>query len=144
MKNIFKLILGSFLLTELWSCEKEENRITYLGGSAPVLSTTATTPIVLRKEDRDNIGLVLNWTNPNYRFTTGVSSQDVTYLLQVDTVGGNFASPNKQEIAISKELGVRMTVKEINTVLSKMELRAGVAYNMQMRVISRLIMLLCH
>ena len=139
MKNIFKLILGSFLLTGLWSCEKEENRITYLGGTAPVLSTTATAPIVLRKEDRDNVGLVLNWTNPNYRFTTGVSSQDVTYLLQVDTVGGNFASPNKQELAIAKDLGVRMTVKDINTVLSKMELRAGVAYNMQMRVISRLI-----
>ena len=71
------------------SCDKEENQIMYMGGTNPVLSTTATAPIVLRKENRDQVGLVLNWTNPNYRFTTGVSSQDVTYLLQVDTVGGN-------------------------------------------------------
>ncbi len=139
MKNIAKLLLGSFLLMGIVSCDKEENQIMYMGGTNPVLSTTATAPIVLRKENRDQVGLVLNWTNPNYRFTTGVSSQDVTYLLQVDTVGGNFASPNKQELAIAKELGTRMTVKDLNTVLGKMELRAGVAYNMQMRVRASLI-----
>jgi len=121
------------------SCDKEENQIMYMGGTNPVLSTTATAPIVLRKENRDQVGLVLNWTNPNYRFTTGVSSQDVTYLLQIDTVGGNFASPNKQEIAIAKDLGTRMTVKDLNTVLGKMELRAGTAYNVQMRVRASLI-----
>lgn len=139
MKNIVKLLLGSFLLMGVVSCDKEENQIMYMGGTNPVLSTTATAPIVLRKENRDLIGLVLNWTNPNYRFTTGVSSQDVTYLLQVDTVGGNFSSPNKQELSIAKDLGVRMTVKDLNTVLGKMELRAGVAYNVQMRVRASLI-----
>lgn len=139
MKNIVKLLLGSFLLMGVVSCDKEENQIMYMGGTNPVLSTTATAPIVLRKENRDLVGLVLNWTNPNYRFTTGVSSQDVTYLLQVDTVGGNFSSPNKQELSIAKDLGVRMTVKDLNTVLGKMELRAGVAYNVQMRVRASLI-----
>lgn len=139
MKNIAKLLLGSFLLMGIVSCDKEENQIMYMGGTNPVLSTTATAPIVLRKENRDQVGLVLNWTNPNYRFTTGVSSQDVTYLLQIDTVGGNFASPNKQEIAIAKDLGTRMTVKDLNTVLGKMELRAGTAYNVQMRVRASLI-----
>ena len=139
MKNIVKLLLGSFLLMGVVSCDKEENQIMYMGGTNPVLSTTATAPLVLRKENRDLVGLVLNWTNPNYRFTTGVSSQDVTYLLQVDTLGGNFSSPNKQELSIAKDLGVRMTVKDLNTVLGKMELRAGVAYNVQMRVRASLI-----
>ncbi|MFM1857074.1 MAG: hypothetical protein RLZ05_134 [Bacteroidota bacterium] len=139
MKNIAKLLLGSFLVLGLASCDKEENQIAYLGGTNPVLSTTSGSSIVLLKDNRDQVGLVLNWTNPNYKFTTGVSSQDVTYLLQVDTVGGNFSSPNKQEVAISKDLGVRMTVKDLNTVLGKMELRAGVAYNVQMRVRASLV-----
>lgn len=29
----------------------------------------------------------LNWTNPEYKFTTGVSSQDVSYTIEMDTAG---------------------------------------------------------
>ena len=134
MKYLVKLILGSFLLVGLASCEKEENKIYYERGTAPVLSTTNSGPLVLLKANKDLVGLVLNWTNPNYIFTTGISSQDVNYLVQVDKAGNNFAGATKQEIAIAKDLGVSWTVKDFNTVLGKMELTAGVAYDLQIRV----------
>lgn len=139
MKYLIKLILGSFLLVGLASCEKEENKIYYERGTAPVLSTTNSGALVLLKANKDLVGLVLNWTNPNYIFTTGVSSQDVNYLVQVDRAGNNFAGATKQEIAIAKDLGVRWTVKDFNTVLGKMELTAGVAYDLQIRVKATLV-----
>lgn len=139
MKYLIKLILGSFLLVGLASCEKEENKIYYERGTAPVLSTTNSGALVLLKANKDQVGLVLNWTNPNYIFTTGISSQDVNYLVQVDKTGNNFAGATKQEIAIAKDLGVRWTVKEFNTVLGKMELTAGVAYDIQIRVKATLV-----
>lgn len=139
MKYLIKLILGSFLLVGLASCEKEENKIYYERGTAPVLSTTNSGALVLLKANKDQVGLVLNWTNPNYIFTTGISSQDVNYLVQVDKAGNNFAGATKQEIAIAKDLGVRWTVKDFNTVLGKMELAAGVAYDLQIRVKATLV-----
>ena len=139
MKYLIKLILGSFLLVGLASCEKEENKIYYERGTAPVLSTTNSGALVLLKANKDLVGLVLNWTNPDYIFTTGVSSQDVNYLVQVDKAGNNFAGATKQEIAIAKDLGVRWTVKDFNTVLGKMELTAGVAYDLQIRVKATLV-----
>jgi len=76
--------------------------------------------------------------NPNYQFNTGNSSQNVTYVLQVDNEGANFAGAKKQEMSISNNLGVTLTVKELNTFLTKMELQAGVAHNMEFRVKSTL------
>jgi len=135
MKNILKFIAGAFLLTTLLpACQKDENQVIFEGGTNPVLSSTVAGPLVLRKEDKDNVVMVLKWTNPNYMFNTGVSSQDVTYILQIDTAGKNFTSSNFQEKSIANDLDITMTVKDLNTFLSKMELVAGRQYNMEMRI----------
>jgi starch-binding outer membrane protein SusE/F len=135
MKNILKFIAGAFLLTTLLpACQKDENQVIFEGGTNPVLSSTVAGPLVLRKEDKDNVVMVLKWTNPNYMFNTGVSSQDVTYVLQIDTAGKNFTSSNFQEKSIANDLDITMTVKDLNTFLSKMELVAGRQYNMEMRI----------
>jgi starch-binding outer membrane protein SusE/F len=81
----------------------------------------------------------LNWTNPDYKFNTGISSQDVAYVLQVDTAGKNFTSSNLQEKAIAKDLGITLTVKDVNTFLSKMELKANVEYNVEIRIKATLV-----
>ncbi|HMT72920.1 MAG TPA: SusE domain-containing protein [Chitinophagaceae bacterium] len=135
MKNILKLITGSFLLAVLFSaCKKDENQVIFEGGTAPVFSVSSTAPLVLLKANKDNVALVFNWTNPNYRFNTGVSSQDVTYILQIDTAGKNFTSGNIQEKSIANDLSFAPTVKELNTFLSKMELVAGRQYNVELRI----------
>ncbi|MGB3006076.1 MAG: SusE domain-containing protein [Chitinophagaceae bacterium] len=135
MKNILKLISGAFLFAMVFSsCKKDENQVMFEGGTNPVLTASSTNALVLKKEDKDKVAVVLTWTNPDYKFNTGVSSQDVTYILQVDTTGKNFTSGNLQEKSIANDLALTLTVKDVNTFLGKLELKAGVQYNVEMRI----------
>lgn len=140
MKSILKLLFGSlFLAVAISSCEKDENKIYYEGGTAPVLSASSTAAQVLLIANKNNTALTLNWTNPNYMFTTGVSSQDVTYTLQFDTVGANFTSPKKYEKAIAKDLNITMTVGDLNAALLAMDMVENMPHNIEMRVKATLI-----
>lgn len=137
-KNILTLLLISSLVLAMTACEKVENKVVYQGGTAPVLSTTATGTVVLIKEKNKENALTLAWTNPNYMFNTGVNSQNVNYVLQIDTAGKNFASPKLQEMTIASDLGVTLTGQQLNAFLSKMEFVAGVVQAVDMRVKSTL------
>ena len=118
MKKILKqLFFLSLLVTVFASCKKDENKNFYEGGTSPALSASASGPIVLLLIERNNPGITFNWTNPDYHFTTGLSSQDVTYTLQIDTTGSNFTNPGKGEVTISKDLAKNFTVGELNTAL---------------------------
>jgi len=140
MKNIFKILLliitpaGVFL-----SCTKKENKIYYEGGTPPVLSSSVTGNIPLSFLNKDNTGLTLMWTNPNYNFTTGLSSQDVAYQVEIDTTGANFASPLKLTFGVSKDLSKSFTQGELNNYLfGQMGLVPGMAHNIEIRVKSSL------
>lgn len=141
MKNILKYILtASTLVIVFASCKKDEKRVVFEGGTAPVLTASSAGPFVLLQPDRDKPAVTFQWTNPNYKFNTGVSSQDVTYTLQIDTAGSNFTlNPNKQEVAIANDLSVSYTEKDLNTFLTKMALTAGVTYNIEVRVKATLV-----
>lgn len=139
MKIISKLVFLSLLVFVFSACEKDENRIYFEGGTAPVLTSSTSAPLVLTGTNGANTALKLSWTNPAYRFTTGVSSQNVTYILQVDTVGANFTNPKKQEISISNNLDIAFTVKELNAILTKMELSEDKPHNVEFRIKSTLI-----
>lgn len=131
----YKLLLFvSFLAVVLFSCEKEENRVYFEGGEAPVLTASSTDDMVLTDANKDQQAVSFSWTNPDYRFNTGVSSQDVTYTLEVDTLGANFTNPLKQEVVIPKALGVTYTVKELNTILTKLNLADNVPHDVQFRI----------
>jgi starch-binding outer membrane protein SusE/F len=139
MKNILKILFSSmFLAVTFFSCKKDEIKIFYEGGTAPVLKASSTSPMVLNVANRNNTALTLNWTNPGYRFTTGVSSQDVTYILQMDTTGSNFTNPKKYEKSISKELSISLTVAELNTALLSMDMVENMPHNMEIRIKSSL------
>jgi uncharacterized lipoprotein YajG len=140
MKKIYSILAGTLLLAgTLVSCKKEENRITFEGGTNPVLTANSLTPRVLAIANRDVLSLKLNWTNPDYRFTTGVSSQDVNYLLQIDLEGANFGGAKKYEKAIAKDLSASLTTGELNTALLSMDLPENVAHKLEVRVIATLI-----
>lgn len=133
----FTILSVSFLLGML-SCKKEENIITVESGTVPVLTASATT-VSLEPGQESNTALNLSWTNPEYRFTTGISSHDVTYTIEMDTVGGNFSSGVKQTIVLSKELSKRYTVGELNSILGndmQLQLDPRRNYNFQVRVTS--------
>lgn len=139
MKNITKSLIGAFAMGLLFmSCSKEMNEITYQGGTAPVAAASNVAPTVLLKVNENNVWSTFSWTNPNYTFTTGVSSQDVTYTIQIDTTGANFTNPKLQEIVIAKDLSHAVTVKEINTALAKLDLKEDIPHNVEFRIKSTL------
>jgi starch-binding outer membrane protein SusE/F len=137
MKYFFKLtVLVTLLTSTITSCKKDENKVLFEGGDAPVL-TVVTTPAIspqLNQLNQNMVALKFNWTNPNYKFNTGVSSQDVTYTLQIDSTGSNFSNPKLIESQISKDFTTSFTVKELNTLLSGLGLRDSIIRSYDMRV----------
>ena len=139
MKNILKQIFFLTILVAFFaSCKKDENKNYFEGGTAPVLKASSTTPLVLLIANKDNQALSFTWTNPNYQFNTGPSSQDVTYTLQFDTTGANFTNPKIGEKSIPKELATAITVKDLNTLLLGMGLLENMPHNMEIRVKSNI------
>lgn len=137
--KLFRLLLPSFLLMALFSCKKDENQIFLEGGTAPVLKSSVTT-LPLSFATKDDNAIKLSWTNPNYKFTTGVSSQDVNYTIEIDTVGAMFTNPNKKSVVISKDLEKSFTVGEINDfLLNQLVLVPGISHQIEIRVVSSLI-----
>jgi hypothetical protein len=137
MKSIVKLIsLSLMLATCLWACTKDENREYILGGTNPVLTASSTAPLVLNVLNQNNAAISFSWTNPNYQFTTGVSSQDVSYALQFDTTGANFTNPKLQTKSIISDLATTLTVKELNTYLLSMGLVEDMPHNIEMRIVA--------
>lgn len=136
MKNISKFLLPVFTLTIfLFSCTKKENKIYLEGGTAPALSASVTGTIPLSFVNKDNLGLKLMWTNPDYKFTTGLSSQDVSYQIEFDTTGANFTNPQKVIISIGKELSKSFTQSDLNTIFfNQLKLADGIPHNIEIRI----------
>ena len=140
MKQVTKYFLfTTMLFVALIGCKKEENQIFYEGGTNPVLSASSTAAMVLLPANQNNTAIKFSWTNPDYKFTTGVSSQDVNYILQVDTTGANFTNPNIQEVAIAKSLDITFTVKDLNTILTKLNVVENITHNIEFRIKASLV-----
>ncbi len=139
MKRIANfLFFSSLMAAALVSCKKDENRIYFEGGTAPVL-TANTTALNLSFANTNQEALKLMWTNPDYQFTTGLSSQDVNYIIEIDTTGANFTNPNKQSVGISRELSKSFTQGEFNDfLLNQLGLKFNVPHDIEIRVKSAL------
>ncbi len=117
------------------ACKKDEAKVYYEGGTAPVLTSTAVDTIPLPVADTTGLAVTFSWTNPNYQFSNGISSQNVTYYLQFDTVGANFTSPNMQTVSINSDLSQSFTVAALNALIGNgLQLSFGQPHNLQVRV----------
>jgi starch-binding outer membrane protein SusE/F len=136
MKNILKtLSFALIVMMVVVSCKKEENQVFVEGGTAPALTATRTGTIPLSFANAAQEGITLTWTNPEYRFTTGISSQDVSYLIEIDTTGANFTNPKRQVISVSKDLTRTYTVGEFNDfLLNQLQLDSLTTHNIEIRV----------
>ncbi len=133
MKKIFKQVFFLSLLVALFaSCEKDENKVTFEGGTAPALTASSTDPMVLLQINKLLPAVSFSWTNPNYQFNTGLSSQDVNYTLQVDTVGANFKSPSLKEQTIPNALSIAYNVGDFNLLFSNWA--ENIPHNFEMRI----------
>lgn len=133
------MLLSTLMVSAFWSCKKDENKIFFEGGTAPVLSSSAIGTVPLAFATKDQAATKISWTNPNYKFTTGISSQDVAYEIQVDTTGANFTNPKKKSLSISKDLSYTFMQTELNDyLLNTLELLPGIEHNIELRVKSTL------
>jgi len=135
MTSVSWMLAVFFLLP---SCKKEEYRIYYMGGKQPTLTaSTASVNLQPPPADESVEAIRFDWTNPEYKFTTGVNSQDVNYLLEIDTVGANFGSKSRFSTTVSKDLTKRYTVAELNAILGNtMALPFGRRYSLEARITS--------
>lgn len=122
------------------SCKKIENKVVFEGGQAPTLSASVPTNslIPMSMASKEKTAIEFNWTNPDYKFNTGVSSQDVNYTLQIDKVGANFSSPDRQEISLSKDLDYKLTVGKLNEMFANLGLPENVEASFEVRLKSYL------
>lgn len=140
MKTIFsKLFFLGAALSLLQACTKDQAQEFYEGGTAPALTANVSSNIPLQFANADKEAIKLSWTNPNYQFASGISSQDVSYLMEIDTTGANFTNPGKQSISISKDLSISFTQGQFNDyLLNQLQLRAGSPHNLDIRITASL------
>jgi starch-binding outer membrane protein SusE/F len=133
--KIFSLLFAAALMV---ACEKEEDRVVFGGGVAPVLTVSSTDDLILEKSEQDYQSLQFQWTNPDYEFSNGVNTQDVNYTLEIDTTGSNFTNDKMVSVAIPRDLGKTFTVKDLNTLLSGLELADYEPHPFEFRIKSTL------
>ncbi|MEP6512486.1 MAG: SusE domain-containing protein [Parafilimonas sp.] len=141
MKTLLKINAFAFVASLLLlGCEKAENKIYYEGGTPPALTATVVTDSAnFVYANQNNVALNLSWTNPDYTFTTGVSSLDVTYNIEVDTLGSNFTNPSKKVIVVSKDLSYSFTVAALDDImLNQLNLEDSMSHTLDIRVVSSL------
>jgi hypothetical protein len=134
-RNFHSLFMFSALsLLILGGCTKE-NKVTYNGGTAPVLTATKSDSIPLPVTDTLATAVSFAWTNPQFTFSNGVVPEGVTYYLEIDTAGANFSSGVLQQIEYENNLSTTFTVSKLNNVLgNSMGLDTGRPHQIQIRL----------
>jgi hypothetical protein len=139
MKSFIQQI-GTFIMAVvlLSACEKAEEKEVFLGGKLPVLTASVSGSVPLSFDTQDQQAVKFSWTNPEYQFASGISSQNVSYVLEIDEVGKNFAGANKKSISVSNDLSVSYTQRQFNIVLSDLKLALGKPAAIEVRLIASL------
>ena len=118
----------------LGSCKKDEAQQFYSGGTAPALASSVSSTIPLAFVNKDQVAVSFSWSNPNYQFINGISSQDVAYTIEIDKTGNNFTGANKVSLSISKDLSVSYTQDQFNNFLLSMNFAMGTASSIDVRL----------
>jgi len=140
MKLLNRLVFIALAIIVFAGCKKDERQVTLLGGTPPVLTASVADSIPLGYATAANTAVNLTWTNPDYQLNTGISSLDVTYILEIDTAGANFTNPARQTISIGKDLSLSLTQSQLNDyLLNQLVLAPGVTHNLEIRVTSTLL-----
>ncbi len=135
MKNIIKLFYIPVILLVFASCKKEEAKIYLENSTPPVFTHTAgNDTLVLTKLTEKAFAASFDWTNPNFVFTTGVNSQDITYTLQADTTGSSFEDYSFDLTSIDNGLSISITQGQLNKWMLPMGLQVAVPHVIEFRV----------
>ncbi|MFT3980780.1 MAG: SusE domain-containing protein [Ferruginibacter sp.] len=126
MKNIMKFFsAAAVLVLMLASCEKKENQISFEGGTEPTLSSdNVSGTVLLSKPLKDEHAITFNWSNPNYYMSTGISSQNVSYAIQMrEKDSAKFVTVD----VVTTDLTKSYTQGQLNDILFRTKAQAGLA-----------------
>lgn len=129
MKYVIKLLFATYLILAFISCKKVAELPFYKNGVAPDLTASATS-VAPVPADSSKDALTLSWTYPAYATDSSV----IKYIVEIDTAGGNFS--NAASRTVSGALSTTFTGKELNSILLGYGYSFGVAYVMNVRVLS--------
>lgn len=130
-KLFFTIALSALLLS---ACDEEGDRVIFQGGTAMQLTASSTADLVLSKAQEDFNSLQFQWTNPNFRFSNGVNTQNVTYELQIDEAGNNFEGDKMASLSFSQVLSTSFKVKDLNSTLAGIRLPDDAPHEFEFRV----------
>lgn len=122
--------LSSIGLLMLSACKKDGALVTSNGGKAGTLTASTTTPNLDKTKLSDPTPVVnFSFTSANYGFDASV-----TNTLQIDPVGDNWAKPTS--VTLGNKVNTQgYSVADFNNMLLKLNLPAGVASQVNVRVV---------
>lgn len=137
MKKYIKLLSGILALLLIYTaCKKDEVKVIYKGGTTPTL-TTSVANLNMRPIDSSANVFSFTWSDPNYSFTSGTNSLDVTYVIEVDSATKNFASP--KGTTVIDVLSASFTGKTLNKLMTDLGYTdSSKNYSLQARVKAKL------
>lgn len=109
------------------ACKKDEKQTIAKEGTKPTLTATASS-LVLTEADSLKAALSFSSTTSSFGYDNNI----VSYALQVDTAGNNFAAP--QEVSLEGALTKAFIVKDFNAVVNQLKLRAGAEGTVEVRI----------
>lgn len=130
MKHIRKsFLLPALILSLVMACSKVE-KLPYYGKGNAVQLSASTTTIALTEADSTKEVVKFSWTSPNY----ATDSSTVKYLLEMDTVGREFAQA--AVIEITGKLDTVLIGRTLNAVLLNFGYALGTSHSLETRIVS--------
>ena len=128
--NRIPLIALTGMMIFFISCQKEENNDIKLAGELSLSSSTS--DIILTQKNDANTAVTFNWTTG----TNNGTGASISYILQIDKEGNNFANP--QAFEMGKAIYTKsLSVSALNSsLLEKYGAVAGVSTIIEARVIA--------
>src|SRR4051812_37586861 len=133
MKNILSslLLFCGFSIVVLSACKKDQDQAITNGGTANTLSASTNELTLTREQEADTV-ITFNWTATNFGYNAAV-----TYTLQLDVQGNNFA--NAKEVAMpANALSKSYTGLDFNAILLSMSLTPGADTTIETRIKSEI------
>lgn len=130
MKQIIKQIFHWAMLAVVFTaCHKVADLPVYSNGNAPVISASSSI-VAPATADSLKTAVTFAWTYPAY----AADSSKVKYIIQIDSTGRNFSKAISR--TVTGQLNTAYLAKELNTILLGYGFNFGVAYDMDVRVLS--------
>lgn len=118
----------SLFLLLFTSCKKDETKVVASTGTAPVLTSTAQSTMVLTEANAAANAGVFTWSASSFGFSGSI----VSYTLQVGVSGANFST--FKEVAIGSGLSTTVTVATLNSLVNQLNLATGVNGKVDVRI----------